>query len=108
MMVADTVATGKSPSHAWFRGYGSSSRKAAFFTLRIEYRTDDEQGEEERILLFRSDQRGAIGKVVYSSCENAGRQRTAVDTSTAAECCSVETRIKVLAIKEGPCLEPFG
>jgi hypothetical protein len=44
-----------------------------FFTLRIEHRQGGALARhfgEERILLFRSDQRGAIGKVIYSSIPN--------------------------------------
>lgn len=41
-----------------------------FFTFRMEHREGGALAQhfgEERILLFRSDQRGAIGKIIYSS-----------------------------------------
>ena len=55
--------------------YGSSSDSLAsnrdnFYTFRMEHReggTMAQQHGEERILLFRSDQPGAIAKIIYSS-----------------------------------------
>jgi hypothetical protein len=103
------IVAGKPPSHAWFRGCdASSSRKEGFFALRIEHRADEDRGEEERILLFRSDQRGAVGKVVFSSRETeAAGAGARAGSSSAAEGCPVEASIKVLEIKEGPCRDAF-
>lgn len=48
---------------------GDSSTETSFFTLRLEHQTGGAVagGDEERILLFRSDRPGAIAKIVYSS-----------------------------------------
>uniref|UniRef100_A0A7S0TB77 Inositol oxygenase n=1 Tax=Pseudo-nitzschia delicatissima TaxID=44447 RepID=A0A7S0TB77_9STRA len=48
----------------------TSSRASNFFTLRIEHRTGGalaKHAGEERVLLFRSDQAGAIAKIIFSS-----------------------------------------
>ena len=48
----------------------NKSRKSSFLTFRMEHREGGTMAQhygEERILLFRSDQPGAIGKIIYSS-----------------------------------------
>jgi len=54
----------------------------SFFTLRLEHRKGGSVArsrDEERVLLFRSDRAGAIGKIIYSSAACNKRRRIAVE-----------------------------
>ena len=76
-----------------------------FFTFRMEHREGGPMAQhygEERILLFRSDQHGSIGKIVFSSSPSENIQNTSFesgDTEIDLERMA-QAKIHVLSVRE--------